>query len=103
MSAIKVCNLEEVPDGTHRGFEAGGLKILLVRFGDQVFAYEDTCPHAGGPLSEGQMRQGQITCPLHRWMFDLRTGEGTRPKGKKMRAFTVTVTDGQIFVEPPGV
>lgn len=97
-TTVKVCNLDEVPDGTHRGFEAGGLKVLLVRFGDQVFAYEDRCPHVGTPLSEGTMRQGQITCPLHRWLFDARTGEGIRPKGRQMRVLPVTVANGEILV-----
>jgi nitrite reductase/ring-hydroxylating ferredoxin subunit len=101
MNSVKICNLDEVPDGTHRGFEAAGIKVLLVRFGDQVFAYEDRCPHLGTPLSEGDMRDGKITCPLHRWLFDARTGDGIRPKGKKMRALAVTVEGGEIKVEVP--
>ena len=42
---------------------------------DQVFAIEDHCPHRGGPLSQGIVHGGCVTCPLHNWVIALETGE----------------------------
>lgn len=39
-----------------------------------VFAVDNTCPHKGGPLSEGIVHGTRVTCPLHNMVFDLSTG-----------------------------
>jgi nitrite reductase (NADH) small subunit len=43
----------------------------------QVFALRDSCPHKGGPLSQGIVHGHAVTCPLHGRVIDLATGEGT--------------------------
>jgi nitrite reductase/ring-hydroxylating ferredoxin subunit len=49
---------------------------------DEVFALEDACNHAGAPLSEGPVTKNcGIICPMHGYVFDLRTGKLTKPKG----------------------
>ena len=37
----------------------------------EVYAASNTCPHKGGPLSEGIVHGQSVTCPLHNWVFDL--------------------------------
>ncbi|WP_339852085.1 nitrite reductase small subunit NirD [uncultured Nisaea sp.] len=41
---------------------------------DEVYAIDDKCPHKGGPLSQGIVHDGAVTCPLHNWVIDLQTG-----------------------------
>ena len=38
--------------------------------------YSSVCPHMGGPLEQGRIQNGEVTCPWHRYRFDLSTGEG---------------------------
>lgn len=40
----------------------------------EAFALPDHCPHAGVPLSEGFVEDGQLVCPMHGWAFDLASG-----------------------------
>ena len=44
----------------------------------QVYAFSNTCPHAGGPLSESSLEVGEdnviVRCPYHGWDFDLKDG-----------------------------
>jgi nitrite reductase/ring-hydroxylating ferredoxin subunit len=54
--------------------------IVVVRLGTEVFAIEDACNHAGASLAEGDVREGCIECPLHRYAFSLRTGALIRPR-----------------------
>lgn len=46
--------------------QIGELKILLLRVGDQVRAYQAKCPHAGAPLAEGAVCNGRLICPWHK-------------------------------------
>ncbi len=50
--------------------EREGLAIGLYRDGDQVYAMEDACPHAGFPLSRGTFENCVIVCDAHGWPFD---------------------------------
>lgn len=60
-----------------------GRKVALFRFHEQVFAVSAECPHQGGRLAEGEVgdiedmvegRKCYITCPVHKFKFDLETG-----------------------------
>lgn len=54
--------------------------IALVHDGKDYFAIEDACNHGGASLSEGPVRRGCIVCPMHGYLFDLKTGSLVRPK-----------------------
>lgn len=61
-------------EGTVHAVDVEGRKVLLARQGGRVSAMEDACSHAGGPLSEGTVQDGVITCPWHASRFCLRDG-----------------------------
>lgn len=55
-----------------------GTAIAVAKAGGKVYAFSNTCPHAGGPLSEGTLEIGDdsvlVRCPYHGWDFDLANG-----------------------------
>jgi nitrite reductase/ring-hydroxylating ferredoxin subunit/uncharacterized membrane protein len=64
----------DVPaDGMH-AVDAGGMRVLLVRDRGQICALADVCAHAGGPLHEGTLQDGVVTCPWHGSRFRVRDG-----------------------------
>ncbi|MGH7776324.1 MAG: Rieske 2Fe-2S domain-containing protein, partial [Candidatus Dormibacterales bacterium] len=65
---------DELAEGESRRVEVEGRGVLLHRWRGSVHAMEDTCSHAGGPLSEGQMSGGLVTCPWHGSCFRLWDG-----------------------------
>ncbi len=66
---------------------------------DEIYAVRDKCPHRGGPLSEGIVHGGQVTCPLHSWKIDLATGEAVLPDKGCARTYATKVEDGQVFLK----
>ncbi len=79
--------------------EAGGKKITLVKFGNDVFACAYTCPHAGGVLAEGFIdATGNIVCPLHRYKFNLSNGRNVSGEGYYLKVFAVEERDAGIFI-----
>jgi len=79
--------------------EADGVAVLLVKRGDRIFAITETCPHLGGPLSEGKLVGDAIQCPWHNSELALEDGHVVNgPTTFPARCFDVRVRDGQIEV-----
>jgi nitrite reductase/ring-hydroxylating ferredoxin subunit len=81
--AYEVCRLSDLPDGGSRGFSipipSGPEDIFLVRKGSQVFGYQNSCPHTGGPLdwTPDQFLNPQgdlIQCATHAALFRFEDG-----------------------------
>jgi nitrite reductase (NADH) small subunit len=67
--------LEDIPQRGARCVKNGDMTIAIYRTADnRVFALEDKCPHRGGPLSQGIVHDGCVTCPLHNWVISLESG-----------------------------
>jgi nitrite reductase/ring-hydroxylating ferredoxin subunit len=80
--------------------EAAGQRIALFKLGDSYYAIEETCPHAGGPLSEGSLAGDVVTCPWHGSRFDVRTGAVLSPPANRgVKSFPVRVTGNDVEVE----
>lgn len=72
---IDLTALEEIPDPGVLRVDVGGRPICLVRVGSEVTAFPDECPHAGMPLSEGEVIGGrELQCAWHGARFDVATG-----------------------------
>jgi nitrite reductase (NADH) small subunit len=98
---VEIGRIEQIPRRGARCVNSPAGKIAVFRTAeDQVFALENRCPHKGGPLSEGIVHGGAVTCPLHSWVFDLSTGEAQGADEGQVRTFPVSVVDGRIFMAP---
>lgn len=99
MTAQPVMRLDELWDGELKGCELRGQRLLLARVDGRVYAYDDRCPHLAAPLSRGTLEDGVLTCSMHHWQFDLRSGRGVNPSGARLCPRAVTIRDGQIWVD----
>jgi toluene monooxygenase system ferredoxin subunit len=90
---------DDLWDGERLALVLGGQRVFLVRFGADVMAYEDRCAHRGLPLSHGRLEGCVLTCPVHEWQYDLRTGEGVNPHGARLRRCAVKLEAGRILVD----
>ena len=71
---VKAASLAELPPGSAKAVEVSGKAIALYNVGGEVFATDNTCPHRGGPLGEGDLEAQVITCPWHGFQYDVKTG-----------------------------
>ena len=65
---------DELQPERPRCVEADGTAVMVVRHEGAIYALSDHCSHRGGPLHEGEIRDGTVTCPWHESVFDLRDG-----------------------------
>lgn len=74
-----------------------GVPVVLLRQGLQYYAISATCPHAGGPLDEGELQGDVVQCPWHGSRFRMRDGRVlTGPATSKAPRYDVRVRNGQI-------
>jgi len=76
--ALDLGGLPDIPEGGPTKLRAGINDLAVVREGDRILAVHAVCAHAGGPLPEGALVDGQIQCPWHGSRFRLADGYVTR-------------------------
>jgi len=65
---------------------------------DHVFALEDRCPHRRGPLSQGIVHDGCVTCPLHNWVISLESGEAQGADEGSVATFPIRLDGDTILL-----
>ncbi|MEO5679977.1 MAG: Rieske 2Fe-2S domain-containing protein, partial [Acidimicrobiales bacterium] len=79
--------------------DGGGVPVVLVREGTRLLALADHCTHRGGPLHEGSVEDGCITCPWHGSAFRLEDGEVERgPAALPQPRYEARERDGRLEV-----
>lgn len=122
MNEIMVGELREFAEGGYRVLRVDDFEFGIFRQGGRLTAYENYCPHDGGPVCQGkviprveeelasdQTSRGlrfsdrrNIVCPWHGWEFDIRTGQSyCDPRRFRVKAFPVHVEPGTSVVKGP--
>ena len=77
-----------------------GIPVGIYLVGDDYYAMEDTCPHAGSALSRGDLDGAVIRCPSHGWDYDVRTGfKPGYTDGFPIPCFPVRVEEGSVWID----
>jgi len=74
MEFVPIARLEEIPAGEARLFERHGVRALLTRVGDAVFALQARCPHRGCDWNGATLDGEILACPRCRFRYSARTG-----------------------------
>lgn len=119
MKEILVAKLAEMADRERRVIAAEGLEIGVFRLGDAVHAYQNRCPHQGGPVCQGKLMPKveqplgphqvslglrfsdsvvHLVCPWHGYEFELETGRHPGHATTRLRRFRTEIRDGDVYV-----
>ncbi|MEQ1930183.1 MAG: Rieske 2Fe-2S domain-containing protein [Parvularculaceae bacterium] len=97
---LDVCAPDDIPD--KRAVIAplpGGERVAVFRDGPKVMAVTNVCRHQNGPLGEGRIVDGCVTCPWHGWQYDPETGISPPPFTEKIATHDVRLSRlGRVFV-----
>jgi len=97
---VKVATTTSLPPGKAAAVEFDGRRIAVFNVGGTFYAIDDTCPHAGGPLSEGQVDGDKVVCPWHDAAFDLKTGDALSPPAfEGVKSYKVVVEGDEVKIE----
>jgi nitrite reductase/ring-hydroxylating ferredoxin subunit len=71
---VTVGRVADFAPGRGRMVVVNGRHVALFRLDDGFFAIDNLCLHRAGPLCEGEIESGVVTCPWHGWSYEIRSG-----------------------------
>jgi len=97
---VRACRVDDIPEGRARTVCLAGERVAIFRYDGRVSAVSNVCRHQNGPLGEGKIVDGCITCPWHGYQYLPETGASPPPFTEKVPTFRVRIVDGDVFVDP---
>jgi nitrite reductase/ring-hydroxylating ferredoxin subunit len=94
----EVGTLAELQRDGRRAVQIDGHELALFLVGSEVRCLDGLCPHEGGPMAQGDVVDGVVTCPWHGWSFRCDNGRVVDGNGCSLRIYPVRVEDGRILV-----
>jgi nitrite reductase/ring-hydroxylating ferredoxin subunit len=80
----------------------GGRSLAVFVVDGTWYVTDATCPHNGGPLDQGWLRDGRVlTCPWHFYRFDLASGDCLTTGGYRLGRYPVVERDGGRYADVP--
>jgi nitrite reductase/ring-hydroxylating ferredoxin subunit len=103
---INVGDPNSIPENKAMTFFTGTSKIAVYSYADRLSAVSNYCRHQGGPLGEGEIVDGCITCPWHGYQYYPHNGCSPPPFDEKIETYNLKIEDGALFLNtvpmPPG-
>jgi nitrite reductase (NADH) small subunit len=90
----------EIPPGEGRAYAVGGEQVAVFRpRNGPLRAFQAACPHAGGPLADGQLDDDVLICPLHLNVWEL-DGGCSRSGQADLKTYGVAEVEGVLVLSP---
>lgn len=119
MTRVEVCETADLPEGERVIVEVKGTSVGVFNVDGEYHALLNNCPHQHGPVCEGEVAERitgeyvepgkhidhqytgekMVVCPLHRWSFDIETGEHTGDADVTVPTYETVVEDGTIYLD----
>jgi nitrite reductase/ring-hydroxylating ferredoxin subunit len=97
---VDVCAVTDILEGRAYIACLAGERVAVFRYDGKVSAVSNACQHQNGPLGEGRIVDGCITCPWHGYQYVPETGASPPPFTEKLPTFRVRVAGGRVLVHP---
>ncbi len=103
MPTYAVANIDEVKEARGKRVVVDGEEIVLFKVDGKICAISNLCPHQKfQKLHEGMFENGIVTCPMHGWAYDVRTGISTNASpegaGGRVKVFKTEMKNGKVLI-----
>ncbi|WP_100400682.1 nitrite reductase small subunit NirD [Bacillus sp. FJAT-44742] len=99
VNKLKVADVSEVVEGIGKEVVIEGHSIALFKLkSGKIKAIENSCPHKGGPLSQGIVSGDNVFCPLHDWKVCVNDGMVQGPDEGCVQTYKVDVDDDSVYL-----
>lgn len=97
---VDACAVAEIPEDRARIVCLTGERVAVFKYQGKVSAVSNVCQHQNGPLGEGKILDGCITCPWHGYQYEPETGASPPPFVERVPTFNVRVKQGRVLIHP---
>jgi len=96
----KVCCVADIIEGRAKMFCINEERIAVFKTQGKLFAVSNVCKHQNGPLGEGKVVDGCITCPWHGYQYLPRNGQSPPPFTEKVSTYDVKIDGNDVWLNP---
>ena len=89
-----------IPESRAITVTVGGERVAVFRYEGKVSAISNVCKHQNGPLGEGRIIEGCVTCPWHGYQYQPVNGCSPPPFTDKVATFRTQVVNGTVYLDP---
>jgi sulfoxide reductase heme-binding subunit YedZ len=97
---VDACAVMDIAENRARIVCISGERVAIFKYQGKISAVSNVCQHQNGPLGEGKIIQGCVTCPWHGYQYRPDTGASPPPFVEKVPTFNVRVINGRVWVRP---
>jgi sulfoxide reductase heme-binding subunit YedZ len=97
---VKVCDVNDIVENRGKMFCIEKERIAVFKTQGKLFAVNNVCKHQNGPLGEGKVVDGCITCPWHGYQYLPHNGQSPPPFKEKVSTFDVKLDGNDVWVNP---
>ena len=97
---VEVCDVAQIPEKRAKIVCVAGERVAVFRYDGKISAVGNVCQHQGGPLGEGRIIAGCITCPWHGYQYLPDSGSSPPPFTEKVPSYRTHVVDGKVLLDP---
>jgi nitrite reductase/ring-hydroxylating ferredoxin subunit/DMSO/TMAO reductase YedYZ heme-binding membrane subunit len=97
---VDACAVADIAENRARIVCVSGERVAIFKYEGKLSAVSNVCQHQNGPLGEGKIVFGCITCPWHGYQYLPETGASPPPFVEKVPTFNVRVQNGRVLVHP---
>jgi nitrite reductase/ring-hydroxylating ferredoxin subunit/DMSO/TMAO reductase YedYZ heme-binding membrane subunit len=97
---VEVGSVEAIPEKRAKVVSLGTERVAVFRYDGKISAISNVCRHQNGPLGEGRIIDGCVTCPWHGYQYSPDTGASPPPFTDKVPTYQTKVIDGKVLVHP---
>ncbi len=97
---VDVCGVEDIEANCAKVVTLTGERVAVFKYDGKVSALSNVCQHQNGPLGEGRIIDGCVTCPWHGYQYLPDSGASPPPFAEKVPTFNVKVVNGRVLIDP---
>ncbi len=97
---VDACSVEGIPEKCAAVVSVNGERVAIFKFDGKISAISNVCRHQNGPLGEGKIIDGCVTCPWHGYQYFPETGTSPPPFTEKVSTFRTQIVDGRVWIDP---
>jgi nitrite reductase/ring-hydroxylating ferredoxin subunit len=97
---LEVCNIDEIEEDKAKIFTVKNERVAIFKYNGKLSAIHNVCKHQGGPLGEGKVIDGCITCPWHGYQYLPGNGQSPPPFTEKVATYKLKLAGTTVYINP---
>jgi len=97
---VNACAVSGIPEKCATVVSVNGERVAFFKYDGKISAISNVCRHQNGPLGEGKIIDGCVTCPWHGYQYLPEDGASPPPFTEKVSTFQSRIVDGRVWIDP---